>query len=451
MNLAFLEICQSALFSKHFESGGHSNSSRFPRMSQVVTTRSVARPASSGLALSFRLLYLQHGRLAMAIRFAFVALFLGLLSIRLTSVRIQASASIPDAAVSAAVDREAPAMIGLRHQIHQHPELANREFETSKLVADRLRSLGLDVRSGIAHTGVVGTLKGGQLGPVVAVRSELDALQVTEDSPYAFKSTVRTIFNGEDVGVAHACGHDIHIAAILGVATVLASIRTHLPGTVIFVFQPAEEGAPAGEEGGAELMLKEGLFSGLKPAAVFGMHSLGALDVGQIRYCAGPTTSTLSDFQITFHGKQAHAGSPQEAIDPVVMAAEAVRELQTIRSRSLSPFDPGAISVTMVHAGVRTNIIPETATLGGTIRVFDGKVLEQVERRAKEIAESVARGAGGSAQVEFVDHVPAVVSDPALVKRMLPTLERVAGSRQRDVMARGNGRRRFRLFQPNCS
>ena len=363
----------------------------------------------------------------MTIRVVSLALLLGGWDISPAVAQSESHKSILDAAISAAVDRDAPAMIEVRHWIHQHPELANREFETSRLVAERLRSLGLDVRTGIAHTGVVGTLKGGRPGAVVAVRSELDALQVTEDSPYAFKSRVRTTLNGEDDGVAHACGHDIHIAAILGVASVLASVRTQLPGSVIFVFQPAEEGAPAGEAGGAELMLKEGLFSGLKPAAVFGMHSFGTLDVGQIRYTPGPTTAALSDFQIQFHGKQGHAGYPQEAIDPVVMAAEAVMELQTIRSRSLSPFDPSVISVTMVHAGVRTNIIPETATLKGTIRVFDEKVAELVEQRMREIAESIARGAGGSAQVEFPDHLPAVVSDPALVKRMLPALQRVAG------------------------
>jgi amidohydrolase len=336
-------------------------------------------------------------------------------------------APIADADVNREVDRCAPAMIGLRHQIHQHPELANREFETSRLVADRLRSLGLDVQTGIAHTGVVGTLKGSRPGPAVAVRSELDALQVTEDSPYPFKSTVRTSVNGEDVGVAHACGHDIHIAAILGVATVLASLRAQLPGTVIFVFQPAEEGPPEGEEGGAQLMLKEGVFSKFKPAAVFGMHSFGTLDVGQIRYAPGPTTAVLSDFRIQFQGNQAHAGYPQEAIDPVVIAAEAVMELQTIRSRILSPYDQGALSVTMVRAGVRTNIIPDTATLEGTIRVFDDKVMEQVERRTREIVESIAHGAGGSAEVEFRDRLPAVMSAPVLVDRMLPALDQIAG------------------------
>jgi amidohydrolase len=339
----------------------------------------------------------------------------------------EADRPIAEADIDQAVERSAPAMIQLRHRIHQHPELGNREFETSKLVAAQLRSFGLDVQTGIAYTGVVGTLRGGRPGPVVAVRSELDALQVTEESPYPFKSTVRTNSNGHEVGVAHACGHDIHIAGILGVAAVLSSMRSELPGTVIFVFQPAEEGPPPGEEGGAMLMLKEGLFDKVKPAAVFGMHSYGTLDVGQIRYALGPTTSASSDFRIEFHGKQAHAGNPQESIDPVLMAAEAVLELQTIRSRNLSPFDPGALSVTMVNAGVRPQIIPETATLGGTIRVFDEKVVEQVERRMREIVEGVARGAGGSAQVEFVDQFPPVVSEPALVKRMLPALERVVG------------------------
>jgi amidohydrolase len=362
----------------------------------------------------------------MTVRFAFLALFPGVLNIGPAAAQTQSIALISDAAVTTCINREAPAMIELRHRIHRHPELANREFETSKLVAEQLRTLGLDVRTGIAHTGVVGILTGGAPGPVAAVRSELDALQVTEDSPYPFKSTVRATLNGEEAGVAHACGHDIHIAAILGVAAVLASMRAQLPGTVIFVFQPAEEGSPAGERGGAELMLEEGVFSKLKPDAVFAMHSFGTLDVGQIRYALGPTTAALSDFQIEFHGKQAHAGYPQESIDPIIMAAEAVMELQTIRSRSLSPYDAGALSVTMVRAGARTQTIPDTAALGGTIRVFDDKVVEQVEQRVREIVESIARGAGGTAQVEFVDHLPAVISDPALVKRMLPALERAA-------------------------
>jgi amidohydrolase len=334
---------------------------------------------------------------------------------------------ITDAEVDAAVQRVAPSIVELRHQVHQNPELSNREFETAKLVAERLRSLGLQVRSGIARTGVVGVLKGGQPGPVVAVRSELDALPVTEDTNLPFRSTVRSTYNGQDVGVAHACGHDIHIAAILGVATVLAGLRERLPGTVIFIFQPAEEGPPKGEEGGAALMLKEGLFGDLKPDAVFGMHAAGRSDVGRIYYSIGATTAADDNFRIVFHGKQAHAAFPEDSIDPVVMAAEAVMQLQTIRSRSLSPYTPAVLSVTMVHAGVRNNIIPDTATLGGTIRVFSDAAVEQTERRMSDIVNAVAQGAGGSAEIEFYGKVPVLMSDPALVKRMLPALERVAG------------------------
>jgi amidohydrolase len=335
---------------------------------------------------------------------------------------------ITDTEIAAAVQGATPGAIALRHQVHQHPELSNREFETAKLVAARLRALGLDVRTGIAHTGVVGVLKGGIPGPIVAVRSELDALPVTEDSNLPFKSTVRSSYNDQDVGVAHACGHDIHIAAIVGVATVLAGMRQQLHGTVIFIFQPAEEGAPKGEEGGAALMLKEGLFGDLRPEAVFGMHSSGTADVGKIYYSLGATTAANDNFGILFHGKQAHAAFPQYSIDPVIMAAEAVMQLQTIRSRNLSPYDPSVLSVTMVHTGVRNNIIPDAATLGGTIRVFSDAAVQQTERRTREIVEGIAQGAGGSAEVEFYGKVPVVVSDPALVKRMLPALERVVGS-----------------------
>ena len=311
-------------------------------------------------------------------------------------------------------------MIELRHQVHRHPELSNREFDTAKLVAAKLRSIGLDVQTGIAHTGVVGILKGAKPGPVVAVRSELDALPVTEDNSLPFKSTVRATYNDQDVGVAHACGHDIHIAAILGVATVLASLREQLPGTVIFIFQPAEEGPPAGEEGGAELMLKEGLFNKFKPDAIFGMHAHGTLDVGQIRYTLGATNASDDNFRIEFHGKQAHAAFPQEAVDPVVMAAEAVTQLQTIRSRNLAPSDAAVVSVTMLHTGVRNNIIPDQATLGGTLRAFDDRVEAQIKRRMREIVESIAQGAGGFVEVHFFDHVPVSMNDPALVKRICP-------------------------------
>lgn len=335
--------------------------------------------------------------------------------------------AISTEAINAAVDRAAPAVIEVRHQVHQHPELSNREFETSKLVAERLRSLGLEVQTGIARTGVVAILKGAKPGPVVAVRSELDALPVTEDTDLPFKSTLRSEYNGQPVGVAHACGHDIHIAIVLGVATVLTSMRDQLPGTVMFIFQPAEEGAPAGEEGGARLMLKEGIFSKLKPDAIFGLH-VGNTDTGQFGYALGPTASAATTFKIEFHGKQAHAAAPDQSIDPVVMASEAVMELQTIRSRNLSPFAPSVLSITMIHSGVRNNIIPEEADLAGTIRVFDDKVEDKIETRMREIVDGIAHGAGGTVQLDFDHYGPVLVSDPALVKRMLPSLERAAGA-----------------------
>jgi len=359
-----------------------------------------------------------------------VALFLlvALLAGRAAVAQSSASGKITETEINLAVERDAPAIIELRHQVHQHPELSNREFETSKLVAERLRALGLDVQTGIAHTGVVGVLKGAKPGPIIAVRSELDALPVTEENSLLFKSTVRSTYNGQDVGVAHACGHDIHIAAILGIATVLASMREQLPGTVIFVFQPAEEGPPTGEEGGAALMLKEGLFAKLKPEAVFGMHSYGALDVGQFRYSLGAMAASDSNFQIAFHGKQGHAASPQGSIDPVIMAAAAVMELQTIRSRNLAPSDAAVLSVSTIHSGVRVNITPDLATLSGTIRTFDDEVDAKIERRMGEIVQSIAQGNGGSAEIKFYDRVPVLVSDPALTKRSLPALERAAGA-----------------------
>lgn len=253
------------------------------------------------------------------------------------------------------------------------------------------------------------------------------ALPVTEESSLPFKSTVRTTYNDQEVVVDHACGHDIHIAAVLGVATALASMRDRLRGTVVFVFQPAEEGPPAGEEGGAALMLKEGLFTKLKPQAVFGMHALGTVDVGQVHYWLGAAAASDSNFQISFHGKQAHAASPQESIDPVVMAAEAAMDLQTIRTRNIAPSDVAVLSVSTIHSGVRVNITPDLATLSGTIRTFDDKVDEKIERRMGEISQSIAQGNGGSAEIKFYDRCPALINDLGLTKRSLPSLERAAG------------------------
>ncbi|HEX7243780.1 MAG TPA: amidohydrolase [Longimicrobiaceae bacterium] len=341
----------------------------------------------------------------------------------------RSAAQALDAPVRAAVERFAPAMVEARHRIHQNPELGNREHKTAELVAAHLRSLGMEVRTGVAHTGVVGVLRGGRPGPVVAVRADMDALPVTEDTPYPFRSTVRTTYNGTEVGVSHACGHDVHTAVQMGVASVLASMRERLPGTVMFVFQPAEEGAPPGEEGGAELMLKEGVFDGpLKPSAVFGLHSFSEMEVGKVGYTPGPAMAAANEWRATIRGRQAHGAAPHLSVDPVVMASQAVMALQTIRSRNLSPFAPTVVTVGIIRGGERLNIIPAEVKLEGTIRSFDTALQDTIQRRMREILDGVARAGGGSFTLEFNRGYPATVNDTALAARMRPTMLRVAGA-----------------------
>jgi amidohydrolase len=246
------------------------------------------------------------------------------------------------AGIEAAVDRLAPEIIEQRHHIHRNPELGNREVETAKLVAEHLRALGFDeVHTEISHTGVVGVLRGGKPGPIVAVRADMDALPVAERTDLPFKSTVRTTYLGQEVGVMHACGHDIHTSVELGVASVLASLRDELPGTVKFIFQPAEEGPPPGEEGGAELMVADGVLEGPAPEVIFGLHSSPDLDVGTVGYTPGPALAAVDHFYIQILGTQSHGAWPHNSVDPVVMAAQAIEALQTIRSRNMPPLEPG--------------------------------------------------------------------------------------------------------------
>jgi len=349
------------------------------------------------------------------------------LFIILSALTAHTSGQTIEERAAAAVERLTPSITEVRHRIHQNPELSNREFKTAALVADRLRALGLEVRTQVAHTGVVGVLKGGRSGPVVAVRADMDALPVTEDTPYPFKSTVRTTYEGKEVSVAHACGHDVHTAVMLGVAAVFAGMRDELPGTVVFIFQPAEEGAPAGEEGGAELMLKEGLFRDLRPSAVFGLHADAGLDVGTIGYTMGATNASSDSFTIRVKGKSAHAAWPQEAVDPVVMVAEAVLALQTIRSRNLSPYEPSVLTVAQINGGVRNNIIPEEVLLAGTVRLFEPQAQDEVERRMRAILDGVTRMTGGSYELDYRRETPVNVNDPALVRQALPAVERAVG------------------------
>ena len=338
-----------------------------------------------------------------------------------------ALAQRPD--IDAAVSRAAADIVEIRHHLHQHPELGNREFETAGLVAEHLRALGFDeIRTGVAHTGVVGILRGGRPGPVVAARADMDALPVTEDTPYPFKSVVRTTYLRQDVGVSHACGHDVHTAVLMGVASVLASLRDELPGTVKFIFQPAEEGPPPGEAGGAPLMVEEGVMDDPRPAAIFGLHTNPGLEVGDVGYVIGPALAASDHFRATIRGQQAHGAAPHLSIDPVVMASQAVLALQTIRSRNLSPLQPSVISVGVIRGGERFNIIPAEVLLEGTVRTYDPGVRDEVERRMAEILDGVARAGGGSYELEYDRGAPATINDPELAAQTVPTLEGVLGA-----------------------
>jgi amidohydrolase len=331
-------------------------------------------------------------------------------------------------AVDRAIVAATPAITELRHRIHQNPELGNRETETAALVAAHLRELGLEVRTGVAHTGVVGVLRGGRPGAVVAVRADMDALPVTEDTPFAFKSTKKVLWQGAEVGVSHACGHDIHTSVALGLATVLAGMRAELPGTVVFLFQPAEEGAPPGEAGGAALMLKEGAFADPRPEAVFGLHTKHSLGVGKVHYTIGPALSAADIFRATITGRQAHGAAPHLSVDPIVTASQVVLALQTIRSRNTPPLEPSVLTVGVLRAGNRFNIIPATAELEGTVRTFNPEVQNTYERRIREILDGITAAAGATYTMEYSRTYPATHNDTTLAHRSLPSLERALGA-----------------------
>ena len=329
--------------------------------------------------------------------------------------------------IDKAISKNLNTIIDLRHQIHQYPELGNREYKTAKLVAEHLRSLGIEVETDIAYTGVVGVLKGNKPGPVVAVRADMDALPVTEETDLSFKSTVKTTYLNKEVGVMHACGHDIHTSVQLGVASVLASMKRSLPGTVKFIFQPAEEGPPPGEEGGADLMLKEGVFANLKPSAIFGLHTHPGLAVGELGLTIGPAMAAVDHFIITIKGKQSHGAYPHKSVDPIIMATEAVDAFQTIRSRSLSPLEPSVVTVGIIRGGERFNIIPEQVHLEGTVRTYNPEVQDMVEYRMNKILEGITLAYGGSFELDYDRGTPATINNPELAKQMIPTMERVVG------------------------
>lgn len=336
-------------------------------------------------------------------------------------------AALPES-VQQRVDAVADSVVAWRRDIHANPELGNREFRTAALVAEHLKSLGMEVRTGVAHTGVVGILRGGD-GPVVALRADMDGLPVTEEVDLPFASRVRTEYNGEEVGVMHACGHDNHVAILMGVAEVLAGLGDDLPGTVMFLFQPAEEGAPEGEEGGAELMLKEGVFDGLMPDAVFGLHVWPA-PVGSVSTRAGGMMASSDSFSIKVRGRQTHGAVPWNGIDPIVAASQIVMGLQTIPSRQLDATKtPSIVTVGTIHGGVRHNIIPETVEMTGTLRTFDAQTRTLIHERVTQTAEMIASSSGAAAEVDISLGYPVTANDPELTAQMLPTLRRVAGER----------------------
>lgn len=346
-------------------------------------------------------------------------------------------------------DEMAPKVIENRRYYHQYPELSNREEKTAAKIAEQLKAMGIEVETGVAKTGVVGILKGGKPGPVVALRADIDALPVTEraDLPYASKQVGE--YNGQEVGVMHACGHDTHIAMLLGAAEILKGMQADLKGTVKFIFQPAEEGAPAGEEGGAELMVKEGVLEkGPKPEVIFGLHINSQTPIGTLKYKPEGTMAAADIFRIRVKGSQTHGAYPWNGIDPIVVSAQIINGLQTIISRQTELTKEAAVvTVGQIHGGVRNNIIPEEVTLEGTIRTLDADMRDDIFERIKRTATKIAESAGATAEIEFDPQTPVTYNDPALTARMLPTLQHIAGQENVILTDAVLGAEDFAFFQ----
>ncbi|HEX5581084.1 MAG TPA: amidohydrolase [Gemmatimonadaceae bacterium] len=339
------------------------------------------------------------------------------------------AAGARDARVASAIDGVMPKVVAWRRDIHQHPELSNREVRTGKLVAEHLKSLGIEVRSEVAHTGVVGVLKGAKPGPVVALRADMDALPVTEETDLPFRSTVRSTYNGQEVGVMHACGHDTHTAMLMGAAEVLAGMKDQLAGTVVFLFQPAEEGVPRGETGGAGLMIEQGALTNPKVDAVFGLHVFSTMPTGTIGYRPAGIMAGSDNLRIVVRGRQTHGALPWEGVDPIVAAAQVVMGLQTVISRQADlTVAPAIVTVGVIQGGTRFNIIPDSVVMEGTIRTFDPAMQREIHENVRRTAEKTAEAAGASAEVTIDIGNPVTYNDPALTERMLPTLRRVAGA-----------------------
>lgn len=358
-------------------------------------------------------------------RSCFVALMLGssTLAAQVPQPPLTASAEAKIAAIE-------PKVVAWRRDIHQHPELGNREVRTAGIVAAHLRSLGIEVRTGVAHTGVVGVLRGGRPGPTVGLRADMDALPITERANVPFASKATGTYNGETVGVMHACGHDAHVAILMGVAEVLAGMRDELPGTVKFIFQPAEEGPPAGEQGGAELMVKEGVLRDPAVDAVFGLHIWSQSAVGGLYYTPRGAMASADDYRIIVRGTPTHGAAPWNGVDPIVTAAQIVNALQTIVSRNVKlTHNPAVVTVGKIAGGVRSNIVPEQVELLGTLRAFDPADRKLLHDRVRAVAQNTAEAMGAKVEVTlpFTTAYPVTYNDTALTRRVVPVLESVAG------------------------
>ena len=349
---------------------------------------------------------------------------------------------------SSAADIEAQ-VLAWRRDLHANPELGNREFRTAGIVAAHLRALGFDdVRTEVAVTGVVGLLKGGLPGPVVALRADMDGLPVEERADVPFASKVKATWNGETVGVMHACGHDAHVAILMGVATVLAGLRERLRGSVKFIFQPAEEMPPQGEEGGAQLMIKQGVLENPAPGAIFGLHVTSNLPSGTIGYRSGPTMASSDTFRILVSGRQTHGAMPWRGVDPIVASAQVVLGLQTIVSRQVDiSQEPAVLTVGAIKGGVRENIIPDSVEMRGTIRTFNEAMRDDIHARVRDTAESIARASRATCTVCIHKNYAVTVNDRELTEAMLPTLQRVAGAARVVMTPKITGSEDFSFYQ----
>lgn len=338
-------------------------------------------------------------------------------------------------------------VIKWRHHIHQNPELSNREYKTALLVERHLKSLGIEVQKGIAKTGVVGILKGTKPGKVLALRADMDALPVTEKNNLDFRSKVKSKYNGKETGVMHACGHDTHVAILMGVAEYMSK-NNDFSGTIKFIFQPAEEGAPEGEEGGADLMIEEGVLENPKVDAIFGLHINSGTHVGKVRYRTKGIMASSQRFVIDVKGKQAHGARPWMSVDPILISAKIINGLQTIISRNSDLTKAAAvISVGSIQSGIRFNIIPETAQLIGTIRTLDSEMKEIIRQRLNTLVPSIAEAYGGKATVKIQDGAPITFNDPKLTNEMVPTIERVLGKKNVEFIDAVTGAEDFSYFQ----